>query len=134
MMEVVMRRLRNTAAAVWVAALAAGCGSASQIADGGEPDADCPDDDCTDGCEDAGCDEETDGDGECPEPIAESCPNAVDPIPLLFEASELGEGTRFVDVAPWSVLAERDAGGTRTISIISCPVSPCSSWTRSNVR
>jgi hypothetical protein len=116
-----MTMFRIIVTVLLAASLAAGC--APRAVDVGAPDADCTDDDCTDGCEDAGCDEETDGDGECPEPIAESCPNAVDPIPLLFEAAELGEGTRFLDVARWSVLAERDAGGTRTISIISCPVS-----------
>jgi hypothetical protein len=106
-------------AAIVAAALALGCGSTSESTcdecDGG-------------GCGDAGGDSDTDADTdtdtnselECPDPIAEACPEAVDPLPLIFSASDFGEGTVFVDVAPWSVLAERDAGGTRTISVISC--------------
>jgi hypothetical protein len=81
------------------AALAAGCGLPSEgPGDGGPSDA-----------------------WECPGPIAASCADGGNQtIPVLFQASEFGEGTRFVDVAPWAVLAQRDAGGTRTISIIAC--------------
>ena len=118
-----MVKLLVFVAILWAASLAAGC-NASKATAVDVPDADCPDDDCAD----AGCDDDTDGDTDwdCPDPIAETCPNAVEPFPLMFEASEFGEGTRFVDVAPWSVLAERDAGETRTISIIGC--APWGDW------
>jgi hypothetical protein len=108
------------------AALAAGCSPQATAVNA--PDAGCPDD-CTDGCPDAGGDTDTDTDGdtdsdwECPDPIAETCPADVGEVlpPLLFTASELGAGTRIVDVAPWSVLAERDADGARTITVVVCP-------------
>jgi hypothetical protein len=87
----------------------------------GDTDSDADTDTDSDTDTDTDSDIDTDSDVPvCPDPIAETCPEAVDPLPQIFSASDLGEGTVFVDVAPWSVLAERDAGTTRTISIIAC--------------
>jgi hypothetical protein len=111
-----MRRLGGIGMIVVAsAALALGCGSTSETTCDECGDGGCGDTD-SDGDADAG----SDTDPECPDPIAESCPNPVDPVPLLFAASDFGDGTRFVDVAAWSVLAERDAGDARTVSIIAC--------------
>lgn len=99
-----------------------GCGSTSQnVCD------DCSDTACTDNdsCPDAGCGDgangESEGGWECPDQIAEVClEGAGSSVPLLFEAADFGQGTRFVDVAPWTLLSERDLGDTRTISILCC--------------
>jgi hypothetical protein len=77
---------------------------------------------------DAGPDDAADADGpappSCPAPIAESCPEEApylhDPVPVMMQASDLGPGTRFVDVSPGLVvLAERDeGGGSRTVLLL----------------
>jgi hypothetical protein len=116
---------RNTTLAKIVSLVAAlssaSCDSASKSACDECADTDCPDA----ACPDAGCggdtDAGTDGAWQCPDPIAETCPEgASEALPLIFNASDFGEGTRFVDVAPWTVLAERDASDVRTISVITC--------------
>jgi hypothetical protein len=125
---------------VLVAAIVAGCSKAESAGDecaDADCPCDCPDASCPDApCPDAGCGEDTEDEWQCPDPIAASCPEGVgEEIPLLFEASDFGTGTRFVDVAPWTVLAERDEGEVRTISVITCwsadgwGISPCDAST-----
>ena len=99
----------------------AGCSQTANVCDVCA-DAGCSDESCADAAWDDGTDGgDTDGEWQCPAPIAQTCPDGVgEEFPLLFDAAQFGEGTRFIDLAPWSVLAERDTSEGRTISVITC--------------
>ncbi|MCK9460047.1 MAG: hypothetical protein M0R80_10445 [Proteobacteria bacterium] len=112
---------------VWILVVTASLGLAACGADGNGCNQDASTGADTDSDSDSDSDSDTDADTDtsafgCPDPIAETCPDGVSDVlpPLLFEAADFGEGTRFIDVSPWTVLAERDADGVRTISVIMC--------------
>jgi hypothetical protein len=115
---------------VWILVVTASLGLAACGTDGNGCNQDASTDADTDSDSDSDTDADTDTSAfECPDPIAETCPDGVSDVlpPLLFDASEFGEGTRFIDVSPWTALAEREADGVRTISVIVCAPSgePC---------
>jgi hypothetical protein len=96
-----------------IVVLLSACSLEVEDTDGGPGETDADADTDTDA--DADSDADADTAGDCPEHIADSCAEEIEPLPMLLEASELGEGVRFASLGKFSLLAVRDDGESETV-------------------